>query len=119
VTKYNPAFRDASGAYLADEWTSVTDIGREFGGVTLTSDEYGRVEQAYIDSALAFLKEGGQTSLRIEGLENPAGCALNVGEGSVVSIEQVGDLIRQILLREEFWCRLEGRDGFVHFGWDY
>src|SRR5438105_1973975 len=92
--------------------------GREFGGVALTEDEYCRVEQAYINSALAFLKEGGQTSLRIEGLENHKGCTLNLGEGSIVSVEQISDLIRQIL-REEFWCRLEGRDGYVYFGWDY
>jgi len=32
VTKYDPAWRDASGAYIVDEWTSVTDIGRAFGG---------------------------------------------------------------------------------------
>jgi hypothetical protein len=118
VTKYNPALRDARGAYVADEWTSVKDIGREFGGVVLTDDEYRRVEQAYIDSALAFLTEGGLTSLRVEGLENHKGLALKIGEGAVVSVEEVGDVIRQIL-REEFWCRLEGPSGFVHCGWDY
>ena len=40
VTKYNPASRDASGAYVADGWTSVTDIGGAFGGVVLTENEY-------------------------------------------------------------------------------
>ena len=30
VTKYNPALRDARGAYIAAEWTSVADIGCEF-----------------------------------------------------------------------------------------
>ena len=54
VTKYNPALRDARGAYIADEWTSVADIGCEFNGVVLTDSEYRRVEQTYIDSALAF-----------------------------------------------------------------
>jgi hypothetical protein len=118
VTKYNPALRDARGAYIADEWTSVTDIGREFGGVVLTEGEYQRAEQNYVDSAIAFLSEGGITSLRVEGLENHKGVALRFSEGSAVSVPQVDDLIRRIL-REEFWCRLEARGGFVHFGWDY
>lgn len=118
VTKYNPALRDVRGAYTVNEWIRVQDIGREFNGVVLSDSEYCRVEQTYIDSALAFLKEGGLASLRVEGLENPKRLLLNVEEGSVVPIEQVSDLIRQIL-REEFWCRLEAGGGFLHFGWDY
>jgi hypothetical protein len=118
VTKYDPSLRDARGAYTADEWTSVADIGRVFGGVVLTDSEYQRVEQAYISSAIAFLREGGLNSLKVEGLENHKGLALVFDEGSVISLEHVGDVIRQIL-REAFWCRLEGRSGFVHFGWDY
>ena len=94
------------------------DIGRAFAGVVLTDEEYRLVEQAYIDSAVAFLREGGLTSLRVEGLENQNGFALGFGEGAVFSVEQVGDLVRMIL-REEFWRRLEGRSGFLHFGWDY
>jgi hypothetical protein len=118
VTKYDLANRDATDAYIADEWTSVMDIGRTFAGVILTEDEYRRVERAYIESALAFLKEGGLNSLTVEGYENHKDVALDFGESSVFPVEQVGDLIRQIL-REEFWCRLEGRGGFLHFGWDY
>jgi hypothetical protein len=118
VTKYDPASRDTRGAYIADEWTSVKDVGGEFAGAVLGDDEYRRVERAYVDSALAFLREGGLNSLTVEGLENSKGVALNFGEGSVLPAEQIGELIRQIL-REEFWCRLEGQGGFVHFGWDY
>ena len=118
VTKYNPALRDASGAYLVDDWTLVKDIGRAFGGVVLTEGEYRRVEQAYINSAICFLRAGGLNSLTAEGIENPKGLALDFGEGSVLSLEEVGDVIRQIL-REEFWCRLECQGGFLHFGWDY
>jgi hypothetical protein len=35
-----------------------------------------------------------------------------------LSLVQVGDVIPQVL-REEFWCRLEGVEGFIHIGWDY
>jgi len=118
VTKYDPALRDAHGAYIADEWILFKDIGRTFGGVVLTEGEYLRVEQAYIKSAIAFLREGGINSLTVEGIENHEGLELEFGEGSVLSLERVGDVIRQIL-REEFWCRLECQGGFVHFGWDY
>jgi len=118
VTKYDPALRDSWGAYTAKDWTSVNHIGRAIGDVLLTEHEYLRVEQSYIASALAFLEEGGLASLTVKQLENQKGLALEFGEGSVFSLEKVGDVIRKIL-REELWCRLEGKGGFVHFGWDY
>jgi hypothetical protein len=71
VTKYNPAFRDESDAYTKSEWTSFKDIGRTYSGVPLTTEEYERVEEAYVKSALSFLSEGGLSSIRVAGLENP------------------------------------------------
>ena len=118
VTKYNPAFRDARGAYTGDDWTSFSDIGKSFAGVVLTEAEYQRVEQAYISTTLAFLAEGGISSLTVEELENPANLVLPVAEGSVVRVEELAEVMRPIL-REEFWCRLEAEGGFVHFGYDY
>lgn len=118
ITKYNPVFRDEMGAYTKNEWILAKQIGESFDGVVLTHDEYKRVEQAYIIAALAFLNEGGVTSLRVEGLENTRGWQLSFAEGSVLILEQVGDIIGR-LLREEIWCRLQGVGGFVHVGWDY
>jgi len=118
VTKYDPALRDAHGAYMADEWILFEQIGSAFGGVVLTEGEYLGVEQAYIDSAIAFLREGGINSLTVEGMESHKRLALEFGEGSVLSLEQIGDVVRQ-MLREELWCRFESDDGFVHIGWDY
>ena len=118
VTKYNPAFRDQSGAYNKDEWTSFRQIGQTFSGVLLTSDEYERVEQAYIQTALSFLRESGLFSLRVAGLENSQRNPIDFNNGSVLPLDRVGEIIRRIL-REEFWCRLEGSEGFIHFGWDY
>ena len=118
VTKYDPALRDANGAYLADEWILFKQIGSTFGGVVLTEAEYLSVERAYINSATAFLREGGIDSLTVEGIENHKKLALEFGEGSVLSLERIGDVIR-LMLREELWCRLESQDGFVHIGWDY
>jgi hypothetical protein len=70
VTKYNPAFRDQRGAYTKVEWTMFRKIGQTFSGVVLTSAEYERVEDAYIQAALSFLRESGLPSMRVAGLEN-------------------------------------------------
>jgi hypothetical protein len=118
VTKYNPAFRDQSGAYTKVEWTLFRQIGQTFSGVLLTSDEYERVEETYIQAALSFLRESGLLSMRIAGLENPRKQLLDFQNDSVLPLDRIGEIIRRIL-REEFWCRLEGSDSFIHFGWDY
>ena len=70
VTKYDPRFRDEHGHYtLIEEWTSPSDIGETFDGNELTLDDYLRVEEAYIDSAIAFMEENGIQSVRVLGLE--------------------------------------------------
>ena len=118
ISKYSPDFRDEMGAYTLDEWTSISDIGRSFGGVVLTLEEYCRVEDAYVAVALSFLQESGQSSLVVCGLENCHLRPMEFGEGSLFDAEQIGPVIRHIL-REEYWCRLEGPSSFLHIGWDY
>ena len=118
ITKYDPSFRDRAGAYTRDEWISVADIGRYFAGVMLTHEEYERVQGAYVEAAMAFLREAGVSALRVEGLENQRGHVLKFREGSLLPLEHVGDVLRRIL-REEFCCRLEAVGGFVHLGWDF
>ena len=120
VTKYDPVFRDASGAYRKEEWTSVGDIGRSFGGETLTEEAYRRVEDAYVDSVLGFWREVGRPTLIAHALEEkPSGArGFRIREGSTVDEADLAPLIRAIL-REEVWCRLESETFFLHFGWDY
>lgn len=48
ITKYNPSFRDDNGAYLKDDWTAISDIGRSFDEGKLTPNEYKKNEDAYI-----------------------------------------------------------------------
>lgn len=48
ITKYNPLFRDSTGAYQKDDWTSCFDIGISFSGVCFSSEDYLNVEEAYI-----------------------------------------------------------------------
>jgi hypothetical protein len=118
VTKYKPALRDVSGAYNPDDWTSHSDIGKSFGGVILTEERYVAIENAYLESATAFLNEAGVRELAVAGLENAGARANPAPDGTVVSTERIPDVLRS-LLREEYWCKLEGTTAFVHIGWDY
>lgn len=118
VTKYDPAFRDREGRYLREDWTFAADIGRTFAGVVLTSEEYRRAEDAHVEAALAFLGEAGRGSVVATGVENHGGCPSAPAEGDSLAGPRLGDAIR-MLLREEFWCRLEGEGCFLHFGYDY
>ena len=132
ITKYNPAFRDERGAYLKDEWTSVSDVGKSFGGQVFTFEEYRKIENAYVACALRFLTEAGLRSLKVTSLEkqNLPGVEKRgladitfdpnlVEEGMSASDEALESTCR-LVLREAIWCRLESEEGFhIHFGWDY
>jgi len=118
VTKYDPKFRDARGAYTRDDWSSVRDIGRTFGDAVLTRREYQRVEDAYVSAALDFLREGGIGPLVVAGLENQAAHPTSLAEGTALGLDEAGEVVRRVL-REEYWCRLEGEGAFIHLGWDY
>jgi hypothetical protein len=118
VTKYNPERRNSSGAYLEDEWTSRSDIGKLFAGVMLTEEQYLDMEQAYIDAALAFLGNTGTGALRVIGLENYRNCYSAPAVDELVSLDSVPDLLRA-MLREEYWCKLESISAFIHVGYDY
>jgi hypothetical protein len=118
VTKYNPRFRTSTGAYTRDEWISFDDIGRSFGGVELTSSEYQRVEDAYVAAAVGFLRDAGVSHIDVRWLENRDHLELPFGEGDLLTVAEVSDVLRR-LLRAEFWCQLEAADAFVHVGYDY
>jgi hypothetical protein len=118
VTKYDPARRDVTGAYPADDWTSYSDIGQTFRGGTLTEERYAAVENAYLESAAAFLAEAGVQELMVVGRENAGAHVGSPPEGEVVPAEMIPAVLRS-LLREEYWCKLESDSAFVHVGWDY
>jgi hypothetical protein len=118
VTKYNPALRNASGAYTKEEWTSFRDVGHSRGGIALSSEDYLRVESAYIDVAKKFIAEDGGSALRAFGVENRADSTEAPSEGALISERDLPAVCRSIL-REKFWCRLEADDRFLHFGYDY
>ena len=118
VTKYNPQHRDIAGAYQLVDWTSISDVGRDFEGRQLTRESYQAVEDAYIEVALAFLAESGCNGLCVVALENARDFPKAPGEGTTLSLQEIAPVL-QGLLREQFWCRLEASDAFVHVGYDY
>ena len=122
VTKYDPRKRDNEGRYLAEEWTMYSQVGQVIAGRELTVEEYSRIETAYIKAAMNFLAECGVDALTIRGLENIAGHrpdSFELREGTRISGDSLYEALRG-LLREEFWCRLEGEHGYyIHVGWDY
>ena len=114
VTKYDPANR-VNGEYTKDEWTSMYDVGRSYNGKVFTFEEYLKVEKSYLDVIKDVLKE-----LDIKAVEVRQGerifSALN---NSVVNSREEVLMIARGVLREDFWCKLEARDFFIHFGYDY
>jgi hypothetical protein len=118
ITKYNPAFRAANGAYQGDDWTSISDIGKIFNGIELTRTEYERVEHAYVTTALKFLQDSGISSLKVSELENNFGFPLAPANDEHLSLSQITVTLSS-LLREAFWCKLECPQAFIHVGYDY
>ncbi len=98
VTKYDPARRDKRGAFIGDDWTSISDIGRSFGGVLLTREEYLRSEGLYVEAVLTFLREAGLRRLQVSKHEPRTGEPLL--DGTWVEGESLEELCRRNL-REE------------------
>ncbi|NHN34686.1 hypothetical protein [Paenibacillus agricola] len=69
ITKYDPDQRDEDGHYLHDEWTSFSDIGKEFNGEKLDYYSYFRVEMQYVNVILAFKEYLGLSHLKVKELE--------------------------------------------------
>ena len=118
VTKYNPSYRDSSGAFRRDDWTAYDDIGRAFQGVVLTTAEYERMEDRYIRTAMHFAHEAGVSELTAVDVETRTP-DFYLPDGMPVNIHSVPSIVRAIL-RSQAWCKFECRQFFyLHFGYDY
>lgn len=115
VSRYSPVDRDPSGRYLKDTWTSVSDIGRAYGGEIFTADTYRRVEAGMLEATVSFYRDAGSPLLLTCEVE-PGPPGQNALDGwrldppsereRVRSEEQLTAVVRACL-RELFWCRLE------------
>jgi hypothetical protein len=130
VTKYNPKNRDEKGAYQVDEWTSISDIGKEFNRIRFTFQEYISVENKYILSILEFCTYFGIEEFEIKNLElhdpniwdeysmDLKGTYERVKNKNLISNADIQNLAR-LILREYLWCDLENNGKGIHFGYDY
>ena len=112
VTKYDPKNRNEAGHYLMDEWTCFSEVGD-----SVSLEEYERVEEAYLQSAIDFAGMWSTKIVTISGFEDHHENTQLV-EGQQITTDDIPSVLRSIL-RNEFWCRLENTDGFIHIGWDY
>lgn len=132
ITKYNPEYRDSSGAYKKDEWTSYSDIGSTIENEALSAEEYLNIENAYVEAISLIMDEVGINSLAITALEKHnapqkndvlfdpillktyQSLKINQSLNKTVVLE-----VARLALRDYMWCKLESENMFVHFGYDY
>lgn len=131
ITKYNPVQRSAAGSYERNDWTSFSDIGKTYEGEVLTYEKYKTIENAYINTIEAFMICSKTTAMHIKELEkhsSPIQSAFytqemlnmydTVNNNMAVELPNI-NIIAQLALREDLWCKLESNNMYVHFGYDY
>lgn len=135
ITKYNPIFRDERGSYVKDEWTSISDIGKEYCGKTFTIEQYLKTEDKYINAILKLMRSAKIPYLQVKNLckwehkfESEFPELYTDRMLNVYNSVKNDDMCKEDELRD--LCKLELREkiGFqlwyksrmyVHFGYDY
>lgn len=113
ITKYNPDKRDNYGNYQdQNEWTDFSDVGK-----SVVINDYEIIEKAYIDTAIDFITHNDIKSLKVTELEDYDNKS-KFSENKIVALDLLEPLLRS-LLRGEFWCKLESKNGFIHIGHDF
>lgn len=121
ISKYDPAFRDIDGKYLKKDWTSFTDIGKEYGGNKLTVDQYIEVEDQYISFLLCLFDLLDVQKIQITETENEILNSDNEYQFPEILNDRntIIDVIRNIL-REKIWGKLISKNKIeIHFGYDF
>lgn len=136
ITKYNPNHRDEFGAYMREEWISLSDVGLKFNGKIFELEEYIRTENLYLSAIVRMMN-----CLQINGLtisniikyrKTPQITAFHeiytddmiklyrhTTEGQIVSGKSLEDLCK-LRLRQLMGFRLIYENKmYVHFGYDY
>lgn len=116
LSRYEPALRGRDSRW--ESWTGYSDVGKEFNGITLTSEEYLRVENLYIDAVTRFAGDAAADVFRVVYIgHQQTGFGLSAGQRLLLS--DLGPVVRGNL-RETLDCALEGVEGTfqVEFGFD-
>ncbi|EPI03572.1 hypothetical protein D920_00295 [Enterococcus faecalis 13-SD-W-01] len=131
ISKYNPKYRNSSGDYVLEDWTSYSDIGETFFNKELTLEKYRIVENLFIDVVIFAMKETQQDFLIVSELEKivDKNSILNVGSESYTFYKNVHNnarislkeipLFMKLQLREYLWGKLVSENLSIHFGYDY
>jgi hypothetical protein len=132
VTKYDPRFRDTSGRYLRDEWTSISDVGKYYDDKPFKMEQYLEVEERYIKCVTLLFESKGIDQIKIVDLEryehddrlkeqtSLEKVYSELSEGDTIALGDLGNVVR-LILRECLWCFLKSPSGDigVRFGYDY
>lgn len=137
VTKYNPKYRDETGVYFRDEWTSISEIGIITNdNITLTIQDYISTEDRYLKAILGIMSCLDIQKLSIVGLEKwedtldtndfPSLYSdkmiklySQIANGVWLEKDQISDICR-LILRDKIWCKLKyDSKMYVHFGHDF
>lgn len=115
ISKYNYKNRDMNGLYMKNEWTSYYDIGKRFNGKNLTQSDYIRCENNYINFCTILWDLNNKVQLNLKNIE----AYLKEPPRIEISDEQTLKMIIRDILREKYWAKIEGKELFIHFGYDY
>ncbi len=133
ITKYNPKFRDEKGCYLAEEWTSISDVGKIFNTELFTMEKYLKVENSYIRAIETVLSDSSVTKLFIVSLEIYDDTKISdvlsdyeievfhsLRDGMQINLNEI-KIVVKLVLREVLWCKLCSfmRKIEIEFGYDY
>lgn len=125
--------RDNDGRRLKpNDWISIGDVGREYDGKTLTTEEYVRVEDQYVKTINNFMDCLGIDELSVRNLEMPhykehfalfgTGIPENditLKEGAKLSDNILNNWVR-LCLRDIVWSYLiKPNEFFVYFSQDF
>lgn len=115
ISKYDPKKR-LNGAYIINEWTEYSDIGKNFFDGKLTENNYLRVEKKHIDCVVSILQYLHIDNLIIEKLEKYDTVLWK--EGQQLDKKDFA-VILEDCLRNRCWCELHYDKTVIDFGYDY
>lgn len=137
ITKYDPVYR-VEGKYIKDEWTSFSDVGKEFDNLKLSLRDYLSAEEKYISALFLIFKYFKCKSVRLINIYKNDNQSIDKLDSALVNTylkieekEYELDLNRDefffkniimLTLREALSNSLEiylDENNFIEFGYDY
>jgi hypothetical protein len=126
ISKYDPGHRDSLGRYVPEDWTSVSDVGKCFSGLTLTVERYLQLEEGYLSCLRQMMALCEVHDVRCSDFEHHGvhegipqelrrvtsddyGSLLHHGGSHFTPSEALS--IARLVLREVVWCKMSGMRG--------